>query len=211
MQESRAKGLQTWTEQQAAAKQAAMQVTDPDQAGTNDWLHLDCAPPSLHSIQVEPESSPKSGDLSLVICTADAQLENDCADGSQPEDVRANESQPEGYCASDSQPEHDWACLNNSQVKSAWADESRREDDYASALQPEDRRSDNLQQKDSYSNNVPSEGECADGEEGLAPQNWPGSEEAEQPWPLDTIPDCGQWEEDVQSDLCLNLSSDEEG
>lgn len=204
MQESQAKGLQTWTEQQAAAQQAGIQVTDPSQAGTNDWLHLDCAPSGLHSVQVMPAASPNSGDD----CTADAQPE-DGADDSQPEDVWADDS-PDGSWADDSQLEHDWPCLNNSQPESAWADESQQKDDYADDLQPEDIHIDELQQKDGYANKQ-SEGNCADDEGDLAPQNWPSREEEEQPLLLGAMQDYGQWEQNVQSELCLSLSSDEEG
>ena len=162
-----------------------------------------------------PAASPNSGDD----CTADAQPE-DGVDDSQPEDVWANDSQPEDVWADDSQPdsswaddlqpEHDWPCLNNSQPESASADESQQEDDYTDDLQPEDKCIDELQQEDGYANKQ-SEGDCADDEGDLAPQNWPGCEGEEQRLLLGTTQDYGQWEQNVQSELCLSLSSDEEG
>lgn len=232
-QESRAKGLQSWTEQQAAAKQAAMQGSDPSRAGTSQWAYFGSPPMGLHYAQLMPESSPESGDDS----TAGERPQDDCANDPQPEDVSADESQPEDYLADDLQPEHDWACPDDSQPESVWArrrilqaDDSEQEGDYADDSQPEDKSGDALQQEDDYANDLQpdvkgiddiqqgndcanksqSESDGADGEGDPAFQNWPACENEEEPGPLDIMQESGQWEEDMQTDLCLSLSSDEE-
>lgn len=224
LQESRAKGLQTWTEQQAAAKQ----VTDPSQADTNDWVSLDCDPQALHSSQVMPESdSPsRSGDG----CSVESQTQDDCVDDLQPEDKYpdgsqleedylgdlqpevfwADESQPEEDGGNDLQPECDWACPNEAQPEDVWADDSRSEDDCANHLQPEDNSADKLQQEGICADESQPEGDHAGFDGDLALQNRSGCGEEEEPVLLDPTPDYGLWEVDVQSELCLSLSSDEE-
>ena len=209
MQESRAKGLQTWTEQQVAAKQGTMQVTDSSQPGTNDWVCLHGAPQGLG------ESANSEGG-----CTADAQLGGESANDSQLEDVWADESQPEDYWGDDLQAEqeHDWDdesqhgddCVDDLQPDDKSIDELQQEGGHGNHSQPDSKSVDDLQQGDDCANNLQAEGDCADGEAPLGPRNWPGCEVEEELVPLDAMPDCGQWDEEVQSDLCLSLSSDEE-
>lgn len=246
LQESRAKGLQTWTKQQAAAKHLAKQVTDPSQTDTNDWVSLDYGPQGLHCAQVMRGSPSSSGDGRSADsqteddCADDLQLENDCLDGSQleedylgevqPELCWADESQLEEDGGNDLQPEGEWACPNEAQPESVWADDSRPEDDCADHLQPEDNQADESrpedsntnesqqedihtnesQQEDNGTNESQPEGDCAGYHGDLALQNQSGCGEEEELVPLYTMPDSSQWEVDVQSELCLSLSSDEE-
>lgn len=236
LQESRAKGLQTWTEQQAAAKHLAKQVTNSSQADASDWVSLDCNPQGLKSAQIMPDSPSSSADGCSVEsqteddCAGDLLTEDNCLDGSQleedypddmqPEIVWADDSQSEDDGGNDLQPECGWACPDEAQPESVWAGDSRPEDDCVNHLQPEDSRAgesqqedirtEESQQEDIGTNESQPEGDYAGCDGDPAPQNRSGCGEEEEAVPLYIMPDSSQWEVDVQSELCLSLSSDEE-
>ena len=187
MQESEAKGLQTYTQQQVAK-----QARDISKAGIGQQSCLDCASQGLHSTELRPISPPSPEDDTAddsqpdSDCADDSRPNSDCADDSQPEDDGTDDSQPSSDCADDSQPEDD--CAVDSQLEDVGTDDSQSVDKCADEPQPEDN--------------------CTGGH-GEAVLNWSGCEDEEERVFLKAVADYD--DEDTEGDLCLSLSSDEEG